>query len=88
MSGLILNIDLKTPYRGRYVNVGLVGKGKEETKLWTVSMNESCGKTPVVLVHGLGSGLALWSLNLDVLAASRPVYAFDLPGESCLPTLP
>ena len=71
--------DVKTPYRGRYVNVGPV-VGKEDSKIWTLSMNETAEATPLVLLHGLGAGVALWALNLDGLASSRPVYAFDLLG--------
>lgn len=49
-------------------------------KIWTISLNEESPKTPIVLLHGLGAGVALWCLNLDSLAAERPVYAMDLLG--------
>ena len=32
------------------------------------------------MVHGMGSGVALWALNLEALSKDRPVYAFDLLG--------
>ncbi|CAL8096900.1 unnamed protein product [Orchesella dallaii] len=71
---------VKTPYKGQYVNIGAT-VGKDESKIWTISLAEnSPEKLPLVLVHGLGSGVALWALNLDGLASARPVYAFDLLG--------
>lgn len=70
---------LTTAYRGWYVDVGsVVG---ESDKVWTISLNEESNKTPIVLLHGLGAGVALWCLNLDALAASRPVYAIDILGK-------
>ena len=38
------------------------------------------GRTPLVLVHGLGVSGAYWSRILSLLATHRPVYAVDLPG--------
>lgn len=71
--------NLKSSYRGRYVNVGCT-VGTEESYIWTISLNEHSTKTPLVLLHGFGSGVGLWCLNFDSLSASRPVYAFDIVG--------
>lgn len=71
---------LKAAYRGWYVDIGpAVGTSD---KIWTISLNQESSKTPILLLHGLGAGVALWCLNLDYLAASRPVYAIDLLGLS------
>lgn len=69
---------LKTAYRGCYVDIGpAVGTSD---KIWTISLNEESNKTPILLLHGLASGVALWVLNLDSFAATRPVYAIDVLG--------
>ena len=71
-------VDLKTAYRGCYVDIGpAVGTSD---KIWTISLNEESNKTPILLLHGLASGVALWVLNLDSFAANRPVYAIDVLG--------
>lgn len=70
---------LRTPYKGFYVDIGpVVG---EEDKIWTISLNtEAKNNVPLVMLHGLGAGVALWILNLDSLSANRPVHAMDTLG--------
>ena len=46
----------------------------------TIVLNTKSVKMPLVLIHGMGSGVGLWSLNLHSLSLHRPVYAFDLLG--------
>jgi len=72
-------VGLKSGYRGWYVDIGpVVGTAD---KIWTISLNHESNRTPIVLLHGLGAGVALWCLNLDSLAATRPVYAIDILGK-------
>lgn len=69
---------VRTVYKGCYVDIGpVVGPAD---KIWTLSFNTESQKTPLVLLHGLGAGVALWCLNLDSFAATRPVYAIDMLG--------
>ena len=51
-----------------------------QSRLWTVVLNRDRAATPLVMVHGMGGGLALWAQNMDELAHKRPVYMFDLLG--------
>eukprot|EP01080_Neovahlkampfia_damariscottae_P000833 gene833-9082_t len=46
----------------------------------TIISQPETKKPPLVLVHGWGSGLALWSKNLDDLSEHYQVYALDLLG--------
>lgn len=70
---------LKTLSPGKYVDIGCVA-GKESSQMWTLRANIESQKTPVLLLHGFGSGSALWCLNIDSIAANRPVYAVDMLG--------
>lgn len=71
--------NLKSSYRGRYINVGCA-VGTKESHIWTVSLNEDSNNIPLVLLHGFGSGVGLWCLNFDSLSVNRPVYAMDIIG--------
>lgn len=66
---------------------------ESQHRLWTIAVNEERKSvetepgprdqgqtTPLVLVHGVGGGVGLWSQNLTSLAKNRPVYAFDMLG--------
>lgn len=35
---------------------------------------------PLVLIHGMGAGIALFALNVVDLSSERPLFAIDLPG--------
>ncbi|MER5743003.1 alpha/beta fold hydrolase [Streptomyces sp. NPDC002225] len=41
----------------------------------------AASRTPVVLIHGSGGCSAMWYPNTRALAAERPVYALDTPGD-------
>ncbi len=58
----------------------------DSCRIWTRRFGPPAAngaKVPLVMIHGMGAGLALFALNYDELAKDRTVYAIDLPGEPC-----
>lgn len=47
---------------------------------YRVAGDETPGRLPLVLVHGLGVSSDYWARLLPIVAARRRVYALDLPG--------
>ena len=71
--------DIKTSYKGLYANIGPC-VGEQDNKIWTITLNTESNDTPIVMLHGLASGVGLWVLNLDDIAKHRPLYAIDVLG--------
>jgi len=74
---------VKTPSDGFYVNIGKLIDGVD-CRIWTrkfhnAGVNEE-KEVPILMIHGMGAGLAMFALNIDTLAKDRVVYAIDLPG--------
>ena len=52
-------------------------------EIWTVEINTSASKTPVVFIHGFMTGILDWKSNIQNIIDNdhdRPVYLFDLIG--------
>ena len=74
---------LKTPSEGFHVNIGDINGSP--CKIWTriyQSTNCSTSGPPLVMMHGMGAGSALWANNIDTICSEqqRPVITIDLPG--------
>jgi len=64
---------------GFYVTVQL--DESTSCNVWTRVFNSGIeDKCPLVMLHGLGGGIALFALNFDEICKYRTVYAIDLPG--------
>lgn len=66
---------IKLAFETKYVYIP-----SKQLRLWTLTVNKELTNLPVVLVHGMGGGVGLWSKNIDELASNRPLFAFDLLG--------
>lgn len=75
---------LNRKYTGRYVEVGRFGDAVSSCRLWTITMkpesDEAVSQMPLVLIHGLGCGSALWVMNIGELSKNRVVHSLDLLG--------
>ncbi|VDM69049.1 unnamed protein product [Strongylus vulgaris] len=56
-------------------------KGSEIYTVTTGPTEEKKSDEPIVLIHGFGAGVAVWSANIAALAKHYTVHAFDLLGE-------
>ncbi|XP_022061064.1 1-acylglycerol-3-phosphate O-acyltransferase ABHD5 [Acanthochromis polyacanthus] len=79
--------SVKQPFSRQHVRIS------NDNHLWTLAFStqpQPCSpypsqppahpRTPLVLLHGFGGGVALWAQNLDSFSSSGPVYALDLLG--------
>ncbi|KAH6946522.1 hypothetical protein HPB50_013785 [Hyalomma asiaticum] len=77
---------VKLPVRSTYVTIDSILGCKGSHQIHTLQLGPGTKaaveeeRVPLVLVHGFGSGVALWLLNLDYLAQDRTTYCFDLLG--------
>lgn len=75
---------VKKRYTGHYIEVGNFGDAHSPCRMWTITMKpeseDSITQMPLVLIHGLGCGSALWVLNIEELSKNRVVHTVDLLG--------
>uniref|UniRef100_A0A914EI32 AB hydrolase-1 domain-containing protein n=1 Tax=Acrobeloides nanus TaxID=290746 RepID=A0A914EI32_9BILA len=70
---------VKTSYKTYYVNIPLWNSKIYSLTLKSEETDEN--RCPIVLLHGFGGGVALWSTVLDGLVSTKHiVHAFDLLG--------
>ncbi|XP_040565052.1 (Lyso)-N-acylphosphatidylethanolamine lipase isoform X2 [Lepeophtheirus salmonis] len=65
--------------QGRYIEIN------SNVRIWTRELEpenkkKSEGKIPLVIIHGMGAGMALYAANAELLADRRKVILIDLPG--------
>jgi len=72
---------VKTKSEGKYIEVNM-DEENNTCRIWTRIYNPDApqDKLPLIMIHGMGSGMALFAMNLDELSESRTVYTIDLPG--------
>lgn len=66
-------------FEGRFVDIGQIAD-VTNCRVWTLFFNSQSTNTPLILLHGLGSGVGWWCNNYQYLASERPVFALDMIG--------
>ena len=65
-------VNQTKPLQDKYIKVSSVN-----TRYW----NEGTQGTPIVLLHGGGSAIEVWTHNIHSLARDHRVFAFDMVGS-------
>ena len=80
VANILYFLDIKTKSEGKYIDVNI--DNQNTCRIWTRIYNPDApqDKLPLIMIHGMGSGMALFAMNLDELSESRTVYTIDLPG--------
>ncbi|CAI2736464.1 unnamed protein product [Schistosoma spindalis] len=63
-----------------YIRTFVFRRHKSDQISPTGKITDTDRAIPIVLVHGFGSGSALWCKNIDAFACYRPVYSLDVLG--------
>eukprot|EP00096_Caligus_rogercresseyi_P002341 TRINITY_DN14447_c0_g1_i1.p1 TRINITY_DN14447_c0_g1~~TRINITY_DN14447_c0_g1_i1.p1 ORF type:complete len:342 (+),score=42.09 TRINITY_DN14447_c0_g1_i1:20-1045(+) len=65
-------------FSGRYVRIS------DAVRIWTRELEPRSKRPtdplPLVMIHGMGAGMALYGVNAETLAENRKVILMDLPG--------
>ncbi|XP_003741446.1 protein ABHD4 [Galendromus occidentalis] len=73
---------LKSEFQLSFITIDNCTAARGTHEIRTLVIHGNSQATPLVLLHGFGSGLGMWALNLDELSqgGKRSVYAIDILG--------